>query len=354
MCCALFLSRPGAWSEGYVIEWGERNAFTGEAVPTKLVASNAIVISAGRLQSLALKDDGTVVAWALNGRNEPTFENTLLTSGDSATILTNGIVRIDGKILKDVISIAAADGFTLALKRDGTVVASGGNYVPPGLANIAAITAELSYAWALRSNGTVIGWATRSSNPDYRQLISLENLSNVVAIAVGPGGYGRRGVALRRGGTVATWGSKTDNKEFTEPPAGLSNVIAVAAGASHSLALKSDGTVIGWGWNKVGEATGIPTTNSPDGLEFISSGQVHIDGQVLSNVVSIAAGPGYSMALKKDGTVVTWGRMVNDQYAATVPEGLSNVVAIAAGPDYCLAITTNSAVAERFRNSNFK
>ncbi len=74
-----------------------------------------------------------------------------------------------------------------------------------------------------------------------------------------------------------------------------------------------------------------------------------IDGQVLSNVTSIAAGHGYSMALKRDGTIVTWGRMVNGLYPATVPVGLSNVVAIAAGDNFCLAITTNSAVAERFR-----
>jgi alpha-tubulin suppressor-like RCC1 family protein len=138
-------------------------------------------------------------------------------------------------------------------------------------------------------------------------------------------------------------------KEFTAPPEGLSNVVALAAGAAHSLALRRDGTVVGWGWNKVGEATGTPTTNSPNGLDFISAGHVHLGGQVLSNVVSIAAGTGYSLALKNDGTVVAWGRMVNDLYPATVPAGLSNVVAIAAGENFCLAITTNRAVADRFR-----
>jgi alpha-tubulin suppressor-like RCC1 family protein len=55
------------------------------------------------------------------------------------------------------------------------------------------------------------------------------------------------------------------------------------------------------------------------------------------------------MALKKDGTIITWGRMVNDLYPVTVPEGLSNVVAIAAGDNFCLVITTNSAIADRYR-----
>ena len=62
-------------------------------------------------------------------------------------------------------------------------------------------------------------------------------------------------------------------------PAGLSNVIAIAAAASHSLALKNDGTVVGWGDNTFGQ------TNAPSGL---------------SNVVAIAARDGRSMAITID------------------------------------------------------
>jgi alpha-tubulin suppressor-like RCC1 family protein len=121
--------------------------------------------------------------------------------------------------------------------------------------------------------------------------------------------------------------------------------VAIAAGDNHSLALKSDGTVIGWGFNTFGQATGTPTTNSPN----TSSGPVLIGGQVLTNAVSIAASREYSLALKQDGTVVSLGRMVNGLYPVNIPAGLSNVIAIAAGENSCLAITMNSAVAERFR-----
>jgi alpha-tubulin suppressor-like RCC1 family protein len=122
-------------------------------------------------------------------------------------------------------------------------------------------------------------------------------------------------------------------------------VVAVAAGYNHSLALTRDGTVTGWGFNNAGQATGIPNTN----FISVSADQVTIGGQLLNNVASIAAGRGYSMALKRDGTIVTWGCMLNDHYPPTVPAGLSNVIAIAAGDNFCLAITTNSAVANRFR-----
>jgi alpha-tubulin suppressor-like RCC1 family protein len=341
---------------GYVIEWGWNTA-TGIAAPPKQVLSNAVAITAGRYHRLALRADGTVVQWCVNSRGEPEFGNMVLTGGEAwngntrlastTKIVTNGVVEINGVVLGDVISIAAGDGFGLALKNDGTVVTWGENYVPKGLSNVVAIAADYAHSWALKRDGTVVGWY-REMSRSYG-LLTPDNLSNVAAIAVGPAPHGgTHGLALQRDGTVRHWGYGAEHKEAT-PPAGLSNVVAVAAGALHFLALRRDGTVVGWGWNKVGQATGTPTTNSPNGLNFFSSGVVGIRGQVLSNVVSIAAGRGYSLALKNDGTVVAWGRMVNDLYPVTVPEGLSNVVAIAAGEDFCLAITTNSVVAGRFQ-----
>ena len=69
-------------------------------------------------------------------------------------------------------------------------------------------------------------------------------------------------------------------------PADLSDVTAIAAGFGYSLALKSDGTVVAWGSNARGQAS------VPAGL---------------SGVTAIAAGYYHSLALKSDGTVVAWG-----------------------------------------------
>ena len=46
-------------------------------------------------------------------------------------------------------------------------------------------------------------------------------------------------------GTVAAWGDNSNGQSTV--PAGLSDATAIDAGAYHSLALKSDGTVVGWG-----------------------------------------------------------------------------------------------------------
>ena len=60
-------------------------------------------------------------------------------------------------------------------------------------------------------------------------------------------------------------------------PAGLSGVVAIAAGDEHTVALKQDGTVVAWGDNGYGQ------TKVPAGL---------------SGVVAIAAGVGHTVALK--------------------------------------------------------
>jgi hypothetical protein len=150
-------------------------------------------------------------------------------------------------------------------------------------------------------------------------------------------------VADAHAGQVIFWGYVGDSAPW--PSAGvvtiagqvLTNIVAVAAGYKHSLALRSDGTVVGWGLNNSGQATGSASIN-PDR----ASGVVKIDGQVLSNVVAVAAGSHFSLALKSDGTVVEWGNNVFGQ--TSMLAGLSNVVAIAAEGDNSLALKRDGSV----------
>ncbi len=103
---------------------------------------------------------------------------------------------------------------------------------------------------------------------------------------------------------------------------GLSNIVAIAGGGLHNLALRNDGTVLGWGDNYHGQLD-VP----PD----------------LTNAVAIGAGDYHSCALRADGTVVTWGSYSTPGGfvpAFTIP-GLSNVVAIAPGSDHDLALLGN-------------
>lgn len=59
----------------------------------------------------------------------------------------------------------------------------------------------------------------------------------------------------------------------------------------------------------------------------------------MKDVSAIAADHEYSLALRKNGTVVAWGQGLSHQ--TDIPEGLAGVIAVAAGDDFCLALTTN-------------
>jgi hypothetical protein len=152
----------------------------------------------------------------------------------------------------------------------------------------------------------VVGWGSNSSG----QTTIPAGLNGVIALAAGS----YHSLALKNDGTVGGWGG-------TEIPAGLSGVTAIAAGGFHSLALKSNGTVVGWGDNQYGQTT-IPAG--------------------LSGVTAIAAGTYHSLALRGNGTVVGWGR--NSSGQTTIPAGLSGVTAIAAGDSHSLALKSNGTV----------
>jgi hypothetical protein len=105
---------------------------------------------------------------------------------------------------------------------------------------------------------------------------------------------------LRADGTVTAWGNNGSGQ--TTVPAGLSNVVAVAAGSVHSLALKDDGTVVAWGaYGKMPSYT---------------------------NAVAISAGYSQSTILQADGTLVNW---TTTGGATWLPAGLTNLVASSSG-----------------------
>ena len=308
---------------GFVVGWGiGSGARSGTPQPSPQDLADVVAISAGFRHGMALKSDGRVIVWGHIGTN----------------------LAAAPPDLTDVIAISAGERFCLALKKNGSLVAwgedlHGETHVPPGLSNVIAIAAGKERSLALRSDGTVVGWGANSG-------AGLKAPSNIAAIATGGSQY-ERNLAIKRDGTVVPWGNEA------EAPHRLSNIVAIAVGDHHSLALRSDGTVVGWGDNGAGQSTGIPTQESP----YEDSGPVQIGGNILDNVVAIAAGKDFgivgvdnrfSLALRKDGKVTAWGHI--DGKPVTVPVELRDVVAIAAGRGFCLAITTNKAVADQFEH----
>jgi alpha-tubulin suppressor-like RCC1 family protein len=273
--------------------------YDGTAKP--YVVSQNAYLAAGQEHALALKANGTVLAWGRNNAGQATVP-----SG-----------------LTDVIQVVAGYDFSAAVKANGTV-ATWGSYIIGDFTNLNLVTNAIAAAAGnafiavLRADGTVTSfggsWSTQT-------LTVPAGLSGVTAIAAGEDHV----LALKADGTVVAWGKNSFGQ--TTVPAGLSNVVAVAANGKHSLALKADGTVVAWGDN--------------------STGQCNVPAD-LSGVVEITAGSSSSYALKADGSVVGWG----DAYFNVVPTDVTGVAALAAGSQHAFAIKTDGTVAAWGRIKN--
>jgi alpha-tubulin suppressor-like RCC1 family protein len=124
----------------------------------------------------------------------------------------------------------------------------------------------------------------------------------------------------------------------------IQNVIAIAGGRDHSLAIESNGTVWAWGWNQYGQVG-----NGTKGNTILSP--VQVSG--LTGVTMVSAGADHSMARKSDGTVWTWGQNNDGQLGDGTTTNrstpvkvstLSGVVDIGNGRLHSLAIESNGSV----------
>ena len=197
-----------------------------------IVLKQIVAIAAGNNFSLALKKDGTVFGAGFNADGEATGVR-----NRQEPFASIGLVTIAGQVLTNVVAIAAGEGQSLALKRDGSVIGWGSSRVPANLSNVTAISAGITPEandLALKDDGSVVEW-TRSGE---RLPTPVGLSSNTIAIAAG----GYHNLALKKDGTVVAWGSCLQ----TDLPKDLSNVVAIAAGWDCALALKNDGTVIEW------------------------------------------------------------------------------------------------------------
>lgn len=290
-----FLSFPFLGSsQGYKARtWGTPAAYNLNN------ASNLVAISS----YLSAPSDGNVLGLKANG--------TVVTFGVEANQSPPG--------LTNVIMVAAGGFHSLALKSDGSVTCWGGES-PGGI--FTTIGAGRQHSLGVRPDGSVVAWGGANlcytNYPFPGHSISCgetdvpSSATNVVAVAGGD----KHSLALRYDGTVVAWGGNDYGQ--INVPSNLSNVVAIAAGSYHNLALKSDGTVIGWGNNSAGAATG----------SFAGS-----------NVVSIAAGGDNSIAIKSDGTVVAWGGGDTN-----IPPDLTFAVAVTGGYGFYAALVTEAAV----------
>ena len=226
-------------TDGRVLAWGhDKSGQLGDGdtvdrpLPREVAGLRGVrAVSAGASFSTALSTDGTVRAWGNNQSGQLGDGNAPIDHGSPATV--QGLGKGSG-----VIRIAAGLSFGMVLKRTGAVL-----------------------AWGNGTSGQLgIGSQGKVSAPT--QVRGLGPGSGVVAIAAG----GSFALALKADGTVVAWGNNASGQlgdgtaprdhPTPVPVAGIrpgSGIHAIAAGGSHAVAVRKDGSVLAWGNNSSGQ-----------------------------------------------------------------------------------------------------
>jgi alpha-tubulin suppressor-like RCC1 family protein len=194
--------------------------------------------------------------------------------------------------------VAGGRDFSLQLREDGTLWAWGDNTY--GQLGIGTMGGTYDTPMQVRSD----------DNSSFMQ--------DVIAIAAGGSASYADGeafaLALKSDGTLWAWGSglkgRLGNGDDTNTScalpvqvSGLTDVVAIAAGAAHAAALTSDGTVRSWGRSGFGGALGDGTNNDSNTPVQVKQSA----DRNLTDIIDIQAGGGHIVALRSDGTVWSWG-----------------------------------------------
>ena len=350
------------------------------------VIGNARLIAVGGSHNLAVagnvlyawgdNDDGQLGDGTRTSRNEPV-----------AIALPSGI-RADA-----LRAIACGWYHSLALTNDGRVLAWGFNKdgqcgvtpdgprfitaprIVAGLSNIKQIAGGTLHSLALDNSGKV--WAF--GNNFYGQLGngSIENVNATPTIvrnlpivqAIGAGGG--HSVVLLNDGTARAWGwnfygqlgdglsgyQSNGEERRSAVPVLVKNIASgaqLSVGYAHNLLLKSDGSLLSWGNNFYGQL-GRTTATANDGSARLVT---DASGASFDNVQSVSAGSGHNLVIRSDSTIWSWGYNefgnlglghTNNQIAPQKVPNLSNAQAVAAGYAHSIAIArrTGGAVANK-------
>ncbi len=354
----------------------DRNVFTQVGTDT-----NWSKVSASGYHTFGIKTDGTLWAWGLNnegqlGLNNTTNYNTPQQVG-SATNWLDVITNFDD---------SSGDGFTMALKTDHTLWATGYNgdgelglgdlinrdeFTQVGTATWSKISSGQYYTTGIQTNGTLWSWGYNGdgqlglgNTTDYNTPQQVGVATNWTIIN---NGY-EHSAAINSLGKLYTWGANYDAQLVNGDTNGAdvltptqigtdTDWINVQTGLYHTFAIKNTNILYVGGFNSEGELglgydedNNMPTAFKPAGTTF----EILQPSKYLSDAGVPIFALQYTLAIKSNGTLWGWGENsykqlglgagANVSYITPQQVGVATWLAIATGTAHTVGIKSNGTL----------
>jgi alpha-tubulin suppressor-like RCC1 family protein len=320
------------------------------------------VFAAGGAHAIVVKPDGNTWTWGSNS-NGQLGDGTLTTQKHPVSISAYGCAQM-GAGTAFSICLSFFNEILTWGKNDKGQLGIGNNtdqstYSVIGIdENWRAIAAGYDHALAIKFDGTLWAWGNnangqlgRGNTTNLNAPMQVGSDTKWIAISAGNAiSYG-----LKSDGTLWGWGNnangaiKTGGGNITSPAQIGGTWIRVAAGGGHVIAQKDDGSLWGWGLNDHGQVGNGTTTNQ------VGPTQITISGDGGATFKYLAAGDKHSFAIKGNGALYYWGDNTNGALGTgststtpvTRPTRNGTGVDwqyVAAGNSFSLAIKANGAM----------
>jgi alpha-tubulin suppressor-like RCC1 family protein len=337
-CAVLADETVECWGDNFWGQLGDGAKNTNRATPAPAPGvTSAVAVTGGSDHTCAVLGDGTMRCW---GDNDNGQLGDRTTTGRTAAVFV-AVPHIIGTVEE----VASGSTHTCARLANGQVGCWGNNYegqmgdgtritgdgsinvrvglVPVvGISDATAIAAGDNHSCAVLADGRVQCWGETTNGklgsgvslPLFRDSVPVTVATVDDAVGVAAGYY--HTCVLREGGTVRCWGmglygqlgdgTETNrNRPLEVDVLGITDAVAITAGAYHNCALRADGTVWCWGRNIEGQVG--------DGTISNANRRVPVQVIGITDAVSIGGGLGHTCAVLGDGTVRCWGDNIGGQ-----------------------------------------
>jgi alpha-tubulin suppressor-like RCC1 family protein len=327
------------------------NTITSRSSPVYVVGvSDWCAASAGGIHSLGLRSNGSLWSWGTNTSGQ---------LGDGTAPAKSSPVSVVGGFT-DWCAASAGDSHSLGVRQGGSLWAWGSNNsgrlgdgtttdrcspvsVVGGFTDWCAASAGGAHSLGVRSNGTLWAWGFNCFGR-----LGDGTITNRISPVSVVGGFtdwcaasagNSHSLGIRSNGTLWAWGinsfgrlgdgTATSRLSPVSVVGGFTDWCAASAGGDHSLGVRSNGSLWAWGLNSTGQLGDGTVTSRLSPVSVVGG---------FTDWCAASAGNAHSLGVRTNGSLWAWGCNSSGQLGDDTITSRSSPVSVVGGfADWCAA-----------------